>query len=48
MMAKAGGYFGSTFKGYRGITQGKPLSPTIFNVIVEAVIRHWMTGGMAS
>ena len=42
MVAKAGGYFGRPFKGYQGVTQGKPLSPTIFNVVVEAVIRHWV------
>ena len=23
------------------MTQGNPLSPTIFNVVVEAVVRHW-------
>ena len=22
--------------------QGDPLSPTIFNVVVEAVVRHWV------
>ena len=42
-MAKAGGYFGRPFKGYGGVTQGKPLSPTISNVVVDAVIRHWVT-----
>ena len=25
----------------RRVTQGDPLSPTIFNVMVDAVIRHW-------
>ena len=24
------------------MTQGDPLSPTIFNVVVEAVVRHWV------
>ena len=42
MVAKATGYFGRPFKGYRGVTQGDPLSPTIFNVVVDAVIRHWV------
>ena len=42
MVARAGGYFGRPFKGYRGIIQGDPLSPKIFNVIVDAVIRHWV------
>ena len=27
----------------RGVTQGNPLSPTIFNVMVDAVVRHWVT-----
>ena len=25
------------------MTQGDPLSPTIFNVVVDAVARHWVT-----
>ena len=24
------------------MTQGGPLSPTIFNVVVDAVLRHWV------
>ena len=24
-------------------TQGDPLSPTIFNVVVDAVVQHWVT-----
>ena len=24
--------------------QGNPLSPTIFNVVVDAVVRHWVNG----
>ena len=43
MVARAGGYYGTGFKGARGVTQGDPLSPTIFNVVVDAVIRHWVT-----
>ena len=42
-MARAGGYYGKGFKGGRGVTQGDPLSPTIFNVVVDAVVRHWVT-----
>ena len=26
------------------MTQGDPLPPTIFNVVVDAVVRHWVTG----
>ena len=43
MVAKVGRYFGHPFKGYRRVTQGEPLSPTIFNMVVDAVIRHWVT-----
>ena len=40
MVARAGRYYGKGFKGERGVTQGDPLSPTIFNVVVDAVVRH--------
>ena len=43
MVARAGGYYGTGFKGERGVTQGDPLLPTIFNVVVDAVVRHWVT-----
>ena len=26
------------------MTQGDPLSPTIFNVVVDAVAQHWLEG----
>ena len=42
MVARAGGYYGKGFKGGRVVTQGDPLSPTIFNVVVGAVVRHWV------
>ena len=41
MMAQAGGYYRSPLCGERGATQGNPLSPTIFNVVVDAVVCHW-------
>ena len=31
------------FKGNQGVTQGDPLPPTIFNVVVDAVVRHWLS-----
>ena len=43
MVARSGGYYRTGFKGERGVTQGNPLSPTIFNVVVDAVVRHWVT-----
>ena len=44
MAARAGGYYRKAFKGARGVTQGDPLSPTIFNVVVDAFVRHWIEG----
>ena len=38
MVARAGGYYSKDFKGERGVTQGDLLSPTIFNVVVDAVV----------
>ena len=43
MVARTGGYFGTGFKGERSVTQGNVLSPTIFNVVVDAVVLHWVT-----
>ena len=43
MVARSGRYFGRPFKGYQDVTQGDPLSPTIFNVVVDTVIYHWVT-----
>ena len=43
MVARAGSYYGKGFKIGRGVTQGYPLSSTIFNVVVDAVVRQWLT-----
>ena len=43
MVAKTGGYFPPPFQGYCGLTQVDPVSPTVFNVVVDAVIRNWIT-----
>ena len=34
----------AAFKVDRGVTKRDPLSTTIFNVVVDAVVRHWVTG----
>ena len=44
MVARAGGYYGTAFGGERGVTQGDSLSPTIFNVVLDAVVQHWVNG----
>ena len=43
MVARVGGYYGEAFKGAWGVTQGDLLSHTIFNVMVDAVVRHCVT-----
>ena len=43
MVAREGGYYGTAFKGEQGVTQGDSLSPTIFNVVVDAVVHNWVT-----
>ena len=37
-----GGYFGTPFKGYSGVIHGDPLSSTVFNVVVNVVLRNWI------
>ena len=44
MVARAGGYYRTTFRGETGVTQVNPLSPTIFNAVVDTVVRHWVQG----
>ena len=41
MVAREVGYYVEPFHGDRDVTQGEPLSPTIFNMVVGAVVRHW-------
>ena len=38
MVARAGGYYGTVFRRECEVTQGYPLSPTIFNAVVDAVV----------
>ena len=40
-MARAVGYFVLPFKRYHGITQGDPLPPKLFNMVVDSIIHHW-------
>ena len=43
MVARSSRYFGLPSKGYCSATQGNLLFPTLFNVVVDAAIRHWVT-----
>ena len=42
MVTLAGQYYCAPLKGYLRVTQGDPLSSTISNMVVDAVIRHWV------
>ena len=42
MVMRSGGYYRSAFQGFRGVTQGDPMSPTIFNMVAYAVVWHWV------
>ena len=39
---RASRYYGCLFHGYQGVTQGDPLSPRIFNIVVNMIIRSWV------
>ena len=38
LVCRTSGYHGSPFIAKHGITQGGPLSPTIFNIMVDAIV----------
>ena len=42
MIAKYGGYYGAPIKVLRRVTQGGQISPTIFNVVVDTALCHWV------
>ena len=41
-VTRQNGYHGFHFKATRGNTQGGIVSPTIFNLIVDNVVRKWL------
>ena len=46
MAAQSNVYFGGAFKAQRGVTHSNPLSPTIFNIVVDVVdvvLCHWVS-----
>ena len=43
MVSRTGGYYSEAFWEFWGVTQGYPLPPTIFNVVVYAVARNWLS-----
>ena len=42
LVCRASGVFGKPFKAYRGVPQGGPVSPRIFNIMVDAIVREWL------
>ena len=42
MVSKARGYRGPPFNSFHGVTQGKHLSPTLFNFVADVIMRHWV------
>ena len=43
MVAKSRGYFGAPFKFQGRMNQGSLLSHTIFNMMVDTFLPHWVT-----
>ena len=42
LVCRASGNYGVPFQAGRGVTQGRPLSAKLFNILVDAVAREWM------
>ncbi len=42
LVCQSEGNFEWIFKAMRGVTQGGPLSPKIFNALVGTVVREWL------
>ena len=42
LVCRAAKRYGEPFKASRGVTQGGPLSPKIFNIMVDAIVRKWI------
>ena len=43
LVPRQSGYYGRPLKARRGVRQGDIISPLIFNIMVDAVVRHWRT-----
>ena len=42
LVCRAMGRYGDPFQSERGVTQGGPVSPKIFNIMVDAIVREWI------
>jgi hypothetical protein len=43
MVCRSSENYGVPFKAGRGVTQGGPLSAKLFNLLVDAVAREWLS-----
>ena len=41
MTPRQAGYYGRPFQAYRGVRVGDTISPMIFNVVTDAILRQW-------
>jgi hypothetical protein len=41
LVCRAMGRYGEPFQAERGVTQGGPVSPRLFNIMVDAIVREW-------
>lgn len=41
VVPRAGGYHGRAFRATRGVTQGDVVSPMIFNIVLDCIIKTW-------
>ena len=41
MVTRASGYYRQPLQGSWGVTQGDPLYPSTFNVLVDVIVCHW-------
>ena len=42
MVTKTVGYYRAAFKGGQGVTQEDSISPKLFNMVMYAVVSHWV------
>ena len=42
MVSRVGRYFGLPFKEYRRVTEVNPLTPTLINMVMDAVMCYWV------
>jgi hypothetical protein len=41
VLPSSGGYYGEPFHAWRGVRQGDIISPIIFNIVIDAIVREW-------